>query len=107
MQSWKAESRGTQALKTIIKEDESIYCLLIDELTQSIFVGTSEDTINQINLRSQKTIKKYQNLKINYIRNLSSFNNLLFVGGTNEHLTLIKINEKRVLPFESVEMSIG
>ena len=106
MQNWTKRSRGTQILKTIMKKDESIYSIFVDDLTQFVFLGSSESSLNQINLRSQKTIKRYTKLKIGILMCFSSLNDLLFVGGNKNRFTLINITERRVLLVKPANASI-
>ena len=106
MQSWKAGSKGTQVVKTFIDEKEEIYSVLIDEQSQSIFIGTYLGTLHQVDLRSHKKIKKYSGLGIGKIEWLSAFHNLLFMGGNNYRFSLINIKEKRVLTLEPVKTPI-
>ena len=106
MQNWKENSKGTQALKIDKQGNERFCSTCVDELTQSLFVGTDEGNLNQINLRSLKMIKRYQDLRIGYIICLSSFKNLLVVGGNNSRFTLINITERRVMTVKPVETSI-
>ena len=108
MQSWKAGSRGTQVVKTIRKWEEEITCVLIDERSRSVFVGTNGKVLNQISLQSKKKIKKYSDLEIGRIQCLSSFHNLIFVGGYNDYrFTLISIVERKMLTIEPVTISIN
>ena len=95
MQSWRAGSRGTQVLKITLGQDEEFSCVMIDELTQSVFAGTSGRTFSQINLRSQRLIKKYSDLGTVIYK--SSFGNLLFVGVDSYQFTIISITGRKVL----------
>ena len=89
-----------------MKKYERIRSILIDEQSQSAFVTTDEDNINQINLRSGKTIKRYSNLGIGSIFYFSSFENLLCVGADNRCFTLINIFKRRLLTIQPVNTRI-
>ena len=86
-----------------MQKDDFIHSVFVDELTQSLFVGTNNSNLNQLSLQSQKVIKKYQNLGIGDIIYTSSFNNLLFVGGDNYLFTIINITERRIIMIAPVE----
>ena len=106
MQSWKPGSRGTQVLKTFMNKYEGVCSVLIDDWSQSVFAGSSKSTLIQIDMRSQKIIKKYSKLGIGKIICLSSFNNLLYVGGNKYCFTLIYTRERRILIVEPVKTPI-
>ena len=105
MQNWRENSKGTQALKIDKQSDERLRSTFVDELTQSLCVGTTKSILNQINLRSLKVIKRYEDLGIGSIRYLSAFQNLLIAGGFNYSFTLISITERRVMTVKPVETS--
>ena len=107
MQSWKAGSRGTQIVNTPMREDEKLSCIWIDDRSLSVFIGTNRSNLNQMNLRSQKTIEKYSDLGIGKINSLSSFDNLLFVGGNIFQFILINIIRRRALTFYPISSPIG
>ena len=102
MQSWKAKSRGTQMLKISLRVYEKISCVLIDERSQSVFAATDLSTLNQVDLRSQKKLKKSASLKIGIISCMSSFHNLLIVGGYSYRFILINIAKRIVLTVSPV-----
>ena len=103
MQSWKAGSRGTQILKIMKPTFGYRFAnFFIHELTQSVFVGFHGGGLNQTNLRSQKIIKKYQNIKIGPILYLSSYNNLLCLGGNCYRFCILDITKRKVLLYEDV-----
>ena len=104
MQNWRENSKGTQALK-IDKGNECFCSTFVDELTQSLFAGTTGSILKQVSLKSMKMIKKYSNLGIGRIELLSSFQNLLIAGGYNYRFSLINITERRVMTVEPVETS--
>ena len=106
MSSLNEGSRGNLVVKATKKKDGEIKYFLIDEQSQSAFVATDKDIINQINLRSQKITKQYSNLKLGSINCLSSFDNLLCVTGRNSCFTLINIPERRVLTIQPVKTRI-
>ena len=107
MESWKAGFRGTQVWKTPMKERGRISRVLIDDRSQSLFVETADSTLNQIDLRNQKMMKMYLDLKIGRIQCLSSFDNLLFVGGSHYWFTLIDIEKRRVLTVNAIKTPIN
>ena len=104
IQNWKSKSKGTQVLKTRRRENDPIYYVLIDEPSQSVFEGSKSSILFQVDLRSQKTTKKYSGLGVGSISCLSSFENLLFIGGYNYCFTLINISERRVLTVKPVKV---
>ena len=104
IQSWKEGSRGTQILKASALRDGNICTSLIHEKSQSVFVATDRNIINQVNLRSRKIVKKYLDLGIGSIFCLSSLDTLLCVGGENCRFVLIDILKKRFLMFEYLKM---
>ena len=106
MQHWKEGSKGTQYVKATRKEDGYICSNLIHDQSQSVFLITDEDIINQFDLRSHKITKQYYGLEIEDINCLSSFHNLLCVGGDNYHFILINILEKRVLTIDPIKTRI-
>ena len=106
MQSFKEGSRGTQILKATKQENEHINYFSIHEGNQSVFVATSDCIIYQIDLQNQKITKTYSDLEIESISCLSSFKNLLFVGGRNYCFTLIDISERRVLTIQPIKTQI-
>ena len=89
-----------------MNENEQIYRVFIDDRSQSVFVGFEERTLNQVDLRNKKMIKKYIDLGIEEITCLSSFDNLLLVGGDNYRFTLINISERRVLTVNALQTPI-
>ena len=104
IQSLRANSKGTQILKTIMNH-EDISCVLIDDNSQSAFVG-SLNWLNQIDLRSQK-VMNYSDLKIRKIKSLTSIHNRLFVKSYNYTFSLINITKRRILTIDSIKTRIS
>ena len=107
IENLKEGSRGTRVLKVTKQEDEYIKSICIDEQSQSAFVATSNNTINQINLRSGKRIKRYSDMGITYIYCLTSFEHLLCATGSYGNFTLINMFERRLLTIKPIRTRIG
>ena len=106
MQSWKGRLKGTQNMKILRLGFDHITCVHIDDRSQCVFYGTSQRSLIQINLRSQKIIKKYSCVKISKIKCVSSFGSLLFVGGYRYCFILINTIQRKVKTFHPVYTKI-
>ena len=82
-----------------------IYTLLIDEKSETLFLGGVDKVLKQFNLRNGDLIKEYNNLEVGKILCLSSSKHLLCVGGM-KHFSLIDMGLNKVLTSEPVKTPI-
>ena len=82
-----------------------IFALLVDEKTESVFVGGGDQVLKQFNLKNGSLMKEYNNLGVSYIHSLSSFKHLLCVGGI-DNFSLIDMEQSKVLSSKPVKTSI-
>ena len=83
-----------------------IYSLLLNEETQTVFVGGWNQIVKQFDLQSGKLVKEFSNLGVGNIICLSSFKQLLCVGGGNGNFSIIDIREGRILTERPVKTLI-
>ena len=83
---------------------DSIHALLVDEESETVFIGGKDQSLKQFNLKNGKLVKEY-NLGMGGINCLSSFKHLLFVGG-NAQFSLIDMGLREVVTNIPVNTSI-
>ena len=84
---------------------KSINAILVDEDSETVFVGGENKLLRQFNLKDGKFIQQFKT-KVNEIQSLTLFKHLLCVGGSRNHFNLIDLREKNVLTRHSTKKSV-
>ena len=105
MEHWGKQNRDwVEEIDTNLTSD--VNSLLLNEETENVFVGGIDYILKQFNLRNGELIKQYNNLRVCKIMSLSSFKNILCVGGSNGFFTLINMKSNQVLTTQPIKTSI-
>ena len=84
----------------------AVFTLLLDEETETVFVGGVNKILKQFNLRNGELVKEYNNLGVNCIRSFSSFKHILCVGGNLYHFSLIDMEQSKILTNKPIKTSV-